>query len=139
MGNRKRVRSLRFAVPTPWGVELDKDVLGLVHDDVVIVVRDDDDDGAVLLLGDGLALDAGLHLAVDEVLHEFGNRFLAQFLVLRQEGEFLVLSDLLDGKGGELVGREVQVAGVGAEGFGVNRGEVDLALVLFGDGLELEG
>ena len=135
----KGEKGLRFAVAAPRGVVLDEDVLGLIHDDVVVVVRDDNDDRALLLLGDGLALDARLDLAVDEVLDKFGDQLLSKLLVLWEEREFLVLPDLLDGEGGEFVGRQVEIACVGAVGFGVDCGEVDLASVFLGDRLELEG
>ncbi len=48
----------------------------------------------------------------------------------------MVLDSLLDGKSGPLVHFKIQITGVGAEGFGVNDGEVDLALVFLGNGLE---
>ena len=50
--------------------------------------------------------------------------------------ELLVLLRVLDSEGGPLADFEVKVAGVLAEGLGVDGGEVDLALVLLGDGLE---
>lgn len=119
----------------PGGVEFYEDVFVGFHDDVFVVVRDDDFDGSVLLFGDGLAFDAGLDFAVDEGLDEVADFFLRELFALVQ-GELLVLDGFLDGEGRPLVYFEVQVAGVGAEGFGVNDGEVDLALVFLGNGLE---
>lgn len=119
----------------PGSVEFDENVFIGFHDDVFVVVRYDDLDGTVLLLGDWLALDAGLDLAVDEVLDEITDFLLGELLALIQ-GELLVLDGFLNGKGGPLVHFEVQVPGVGAKGFGVNDGEVDLALVFLGNGLE---
>ncbi len=119
----------------PGGVELYKNVFVGFHYNVFVVVRYDDFDGPVLLFGDGFALDAGLDLAVDEVLDEVTDFFLCELLALIQ-GELLVLDSLLDGKRGPLVDFEVQVASVGAKGFGVNDGEVDLAFVFLGNWLE---
>ena len=120
---------LRFAVPAPGGVELDEHVLGVIEDDILVVVRDDDGDGAVLLFGDGLGLDARVNLAGYEVVDEGANVLVGDLFCL-VVGEFLVLGDVLDGEGGPSVDLEVQVAGVGAEGFGVDGGEVDGAFVL---------
>jgi len=68
-------------------------------------------------------------------LNEIADFLLCELLALIQ-GELLVLDSLLDGKGGPLVHFKIQITGVGAEGFGVNDGEVDLALVFLGNGLE---
>ena len=57
-------------------------------------------------------------------------------LLLLVEGEFLVLDSLLNGKCGPNTVLEVQILRVRAKCFGVNGGQVDLALVLLGEGLE---
>lgn len=98
---------------------------------------DDDSDGTFLLLRDRLALDAWLNLAINKVLSELANILGIELLVL-WIGEFLVLLNLLDGKGGELVGLEVQVTGVCSESLSINGSEVDLALVLLGNGPQLK-
>jgi hypothetical protein len=122
-------------VTAPWSVEFHENVFISLHHDILVVVRYDDFDGTVLLLWDWLALDAGLDLAVHEVLNEIADFLLCELLALIQ-GELLVLDSLLDGKGGPLVHFKIQITGVGAEGFGVNDGEVDLALVFLGNWLE---
>lgn len=137
-GKGKGKRDIRFAVAAPWGIEFQQDVLVLVNDNVFIVVCHHDLNGTFLLFRDGLGFDAGLDLAVNEVLDESTNVLLGQFLAL-VEGEFLVLDGFLDGEGGPFVDFEVEVAGVGAEGFGVDGGEADLALVLLGDRLQFGG
>ena len=120
---------------TPRGVELEQDILLVVLDDLVVIVRHYDRDGAVLLLGHGLALDARLDLARHVIVDKGADVLLGKLLGL-VEGELLVLGHILDGKGGPFVDLEVQIAGVSAEGAGVDGGEVDLALVLLGDGLQ---
>lgn len=86
----------------PWSVEFHENVFIGFHYDILVVVRYDDFDGTVLLLGDWLALDAGLDLAVHEVLNEITDFLLCELLALIQ-GELLVLDSLLDGKGGPFV------------------------------------
>ena len=126
---------LRFAVTTPWGVELNKHVLGFVLDNFVIVVRDNDRDRTFLFLWDRLALNTRANLAVYEILSECGNVLVSKFLGLR-EWVLLVLLNVLDGKSWEFVGFEVKVASMCAERLGVNGGKVDGPLVLFGNGLK---
>lgn len=74
------------------------------------------DDGhvIVLLLRNRLALDAGLHLAINEILNEVTDFLLRKLLGLIQ-GELLVLDGFLDGKGGPLVNFEVEVTSVGSK------------------------
>jgi len=127
---------VRFAVTTPRGVELDKDILLRVHDNVLVVLCDNGGDGAIVLLGDWLALDAGLNLAGDKVIEELGNGLLGN---IAGEGELLVLLGVLDGKGGPLADLEVQVAGVLAESLCINGGKVNLTLDLLGNRLERFG
>ena len=126
---------VRFAVAAPRGIELKEDILLIVLDNLIVVMRHHDRDRAVLLLGHGLALDARLDLAGHVFVDKRTHVLLRELLGL-VEGELLVLGHVLDGEGGPLVDLEVQVAGVGAEGAGVDGGEVDLALVLLGDGLQ---
>ncbi len=132
------MENVRFAVAAPWGVELDQDVLVLVHDDVVVVVRHNHMYGPVLLLRNGLGLDAWLDLAVDEVLDELANLLRGELLLLI-ERELLVLDRLLDGEGGPLVNLEVQVAGMGAKRLRVDDCEVDGTLVFLCDVFQRRG
>lgn len=126
------MEDVRLAVAAPWGVELDQDVLVLVHDDVVVVVRHNHMYGPVLLLWNRLGLDAWLDLAVDKVLDELANLLHGELLLL-VERELLVLDRLLDGEGRPLVNLEVQVAGMGAKRLRVDDCEVDGTLVFLCD------
>ena len=126
--------SKRLAVTAPGSVELDQDILVGVHDNLVVVLGDNNGDGTVVLLGDGLGLDAGVDLAGDKVVKELGNLLCGEVSAL--EGELLVLLSVLDGESGPLADLEVEVASVLTEGLCVDGGEVDLALVLLGDRLE---
>ena len=122
----------------PGRVELEEDVLFVVDDEVLVALRDYDGDGALLLFGDGLALDAGLDGAGDDVVDEFANLLLGEIggRTLGGERELLVLRRVLDGEGGPCADLEVQVAGVLAESLGVDGGEVELSLMLLGDRLQ---
>ena len=95
-------------------------------------------DAALLRLRDRFALDTRRDLAVNKVLHESTNLIMRDLFAL-VEGEFLVLDSLLDSEGGPFVGFEVQVARVGSKGLGVDGGDVELAFVFLGDGLEFFG
>ena len=101
-------------------------------------MRDNNLDATLLRLRDRFALDTGRDLAVNKVLHESTNLIVRDLLALI-EGELLVLDGLLDSEGGPLVDFEIQVAGVGAKCLCVDGGEIDLAFVLLGDGLEFFG
>ena len=126
---------IRFAVAAPWCVELDQNVLAVVEDNVLVVLSNDNSDRAVVLLGNGLALDRGLNLAGKVVTNKSPDVLLCKLIVL-VEGEFLVLGDILDRKRRKLVSHEVEVTSVSSEGFGVDGGEVDRAFVLLSDRLE---
>ena len=129
------VRALRFAVTTPWGVELEENIVLILHDDFLVILGDDHLDVTLLLLGDRLGLDARLKLAVDKVLDECSDILLGELLLLIK-GELLVLDCLLDGEGGPLAVLQVEVLRVGAEIFGVDGGEVDLTLMFLGKGFQ---
>jgi hypothetical protein len=130
-----------LAVSAPGGVEFNKNVLLVVDHEVLVALGDDDSGTGLLLLGDGLALDAGLDLAGDEVVNERADSLLADVLgsTLLGVGELLVLGDVLDGECGPGADLEVQVAGVLAESGSVDGSEVDLSAVLLGDRLEVGG
>ena len=124
-------KDLRFAVAAPWGVVFHEDIFVVVNDYFLVIVSNDDLDRAFLFLGNRLRLDAGLDLAVDKVLNERADFLLAELfsLIKRKLG---VLGSVLNGEGGELVSFEVEIAGVGTVGFGVDGREADNAFVLLG-------
>lgn len=68
-------------------------------------------------------------------MDEFANIVVGNLLGL-VEGELLVLDSLLNGESGPFAIFEVQVCRMCAERFGVDGGEVDSALELFGKGFE---
>jgi hypothetical protein len=123
-----------LAVTAPGGVELDQDILVGVHDNLVVVLGNNDGDGAVVLLGDGVGLDAGVDLAGNEFVEELADLLLGEVSAL--EGVLLVLRGVLDGESGPLADLEVEVTSVLTESRGVNGSKVDLALVLLGDRLK---
>lgn len=90
---------------------------------------------AFLLFGNGLGFDAGLHLAVNEILDECTHVIMGEFLALIK-GELLVLHGLLDGESGPLVDFQVQITSVSAERLGVNGREAKRSLVLLCERLE---
>jgi hypothetical protein len=130
-----------LAVSAPRGVELNENVLLVVDDKVLVALGDDHSGTRLLLLGDGLALDAGLDLAGDKVVNERADSLLGDVLdsALLGVGELLVLGNVLDGERGPGADLEVQVAGVLAESGSVDGSEVDLSAVLLGDRLEVGG
>jgi hypothetical protein len=130
-----------LAVSAPGGVEFNKNVLLVVDHEVLVALGDDDSGTGLLLLGDGLALDAGLDLAGDEVVNERADSLLADVLgsTLLGVGELLVLGDVLDGERGPAADLEVEVAGMLPESGSVDGSEVDLSAVLLGDRLEVGG
>lgn len=132
------LRGKRLAVSAPWSVELNEHILLVIEHNLIVVLSHDNRDGSILLLGDSLRLDARVDLASDKVVDELADVLVGDLLGL-VVGELLVLDCLLDGEGGPLSRLEVEVATMLAEGLGVDDGEVDLALVLLGDGLEVLG
>lgn len=132
---RGRLGNIRLAVTAPGSVELEQDILVVVNDLGLVGVGNDDGDRALLLLGNGLGLDAGLDLSTKVVLNVLGDGLLGDLLLL-VEGELLVLGRVLDGEGGPLADLEVEVGTVLTESLSVNSGEVDDTLLLFGNGLQ---
>lgn len=126
--------NLRFAMTTPWRIELQQNVLGVIQNNVIIIVRNDHRDRTVLLLRDGLRLDAGFDLAVHKVLNKGADGLLGDRLAL-VEGKLLVLDCLLNGKGRPLL-LEVEITCVSTKGFRINGGKVNDPLVLLGDRLQ---
>lgn len=119
--------NLRLAVSAPRSVELDEDILVLVHDDLLVGVGDDDGDWAVIRLWDGLGLDTRSNVTGDDTLNELGDVLLGELLLL-VEGVLLVGNSVLDGEGRELLRDKVEVGSVSTKGLGVDGSEVDLAL-----------
>lgn len=127
-------RSKALAVTAPWSVELDEDVLGVVHDELVVLGADNNLDVGVVLLGDLGGLERGLELAggvLGDPLVDGGEG--------RNDTRHGVLGaalDVLDDEAGPVVHLEVEGLGVVGVLDGVDPDEVDLALVLLGDGLD---
>ena len=126
-----------LAVSAPGGVELKEDVLVVVDNEVLVALGNDHSGTRLLLLGNGVGLDAGLNLALNELLNESADSLLADVLdgTLLGVRELLVLGDVLDGECGPGANLEVEVAGVLAESGSVDGSEVDLSAVLLSDGL----
>lgn len=129
---------LRFAVTAPGGIELEKNIIVIVQNDLLVIVGDDNLDRAFLLLRNRLRLDTRVDLAINEVLDECANIVVCKLLIL-VKGELLVLDSLLDGKSWPFAVFEVQVTSVCAKGLGVNGGEADDPLVLLCERLEFSG
>ena len=130
-----------LAVSAPGGVELKKNILVVVDNEVLVALGDNHGGTRLLLLGNRLALDAGLNLALNELLNESADSLLADVLggTLLGEGVLLVLGDVLDGEGGPGANLKVEVAGVLAESGSIDGSEVDLSAVLLSDGLQVGG
>lgn len=120
---------------TPRGVELQENVLLVVDHQLLVSMGDNDGDRTLLLLGDGLRLDAGLDLAVQDILDELADLLGIDLLglVVRVLG---LLDGVLDGEGRELLRVQVQVVSVSAECLSIDGSNVDSAAVLLRNGLE---
>ena len=129
---------LRFAVTAPRGVELEKDIVLVVQNNLFVVIGHNDLNRAFLLLWNRLGLDAGGDLAVHKVLDECADIVMCKLLLL-VERKLLVLDGLLDGESWPFAIFEVQVASMCAESLGVNCGEADDTLVLLCQRLEFSG
>ena len=72
-----------FAVSAPWGIELNKNVLGWVQNQIVEVLANDDLDGIARvvwdLLGFQVTLDGAIQNTVDESLDTIGWKLLIKF------------------------------------------------------------
>ena len=129
---------LRFAVTAPGGVELEKNIVLVIQNNLLVVVGHNNLNRAFLLLWNRLRLNAGGDLAVHEVLDECANIIMCKLLVLVKR-KLLVLDRLLYGESWPFAIFEVQVASMCAKGFGVNCGEADDTLVLLCKRLEFSG
>jgi hypothetical protein len=130
-----------LAVSAPRSVELEENVLVVVDNEILVALCDNDGRAGLLLLGNGLALDAGLNLALDELLNERANSLGAEVLdgTLLGVGELLVLGDVLDGERRPGASLKVEVTGVLAESGSVDGSEVDFSTVLLSNGLQVGG
>lgn len=129
---------IRLAVATPWSVEFNQNILLVIKDNVIVVLGYNNGDWAILLLWHSLGLDAWLKLASDEVVNELAN-CLGSKLVGLVKWKLLVLDSLLNSESWPLVNLKVEVGTVLSKGLCVNGSEVDLALVLLGNLLEVLG
>lgn len=123
---------------TPRGVEFEENILLVIDDEILVGVSHHDCDRSFLGFRNRLRLDAGLNLAIknilDELLDVFGIDFFG--LVIRVLG---VLLRILDSESGECLGVEVEVSSVGTKQLSINGGDVDGSLVLLSYGLEFLG
>lgn len=126
------------AIDKPRSIELNQNILLGIHDNVLVAVRDNDSDGTFLRLGNGLGLDAGLKFARNKVIDKLADLRIGDCLALVQ-WELQVLDSVLDGERGPLADLEVQVLSVLTKCRGVDCRDVDNALVLLSDGLEILG
>ena len=97
---------------TPGCVEFKKDILLFIKDNVLVGMRHDNSDWAFLGLGNRLRLNAGLRLAIKNVLDKFTNVLGLELLVL-VIGVLGMLLGVLDGKGREFLRVQVEVSSVG--------------------------
>ena len=119
----------------PASVELDEDITVIVEDDLLKLLANQVENRLILNVRDGLGLQLGLELVVEEernlLLSGLGGELLA--LV---EGVLKLLLEVLDDERGPLGLAEVEGTSVVAVLDSVDPDKVDLALVLGGDGLE---
>lgn len=123
---------------TPWSVELNQNILLVVKNNFIVVLGNYNGDWAILRLWDWLGLDAWINLASDEVVNELAN-CLGSKLVRLVEWELLVLDSLLNSESWPFVSLKVEVTSVLSKGLCIDGSEVDLALVLLGNLLEVLG
>lgn len=86
---------------TPWSIEFDQNILGVVQNDILVGMCDNHGDRSILFLWDRFRLDAGLELAVDKVLDKCRNFLFGQFVAV--EGVFFILDGLLDCESGPFI------------------------------------
>jgi len=118
-----------LAVTTPGGVELGKDVLGRVANELVPAGGGELPDGAVLRLRDGLRLDGGLDVAgegASDKLLDSGRGDLLGKDVLG------LLDNVLEDEAGEVLDIDAKRLAVVAKLDGVNVDKVDLAALGLG-------
>ena len=100
-----------LAVATPSRVKLGKDILAVIQQNLIKRLADHDRHGLVLSLGDRLALELGLELAIEEELnHLVGS--LSSYVLLLIVRVLELLREVLDDEAGPLGLAEVKCAGV---------------------------
>ena len=119
----------------PWSVELDKDILGVVVDNLVELLGNEDNNGLILSLRDGCALDGRLERSINELLYEWSNSPGGEGDAL-VEGVLELLGDILDDECGPFALEEVHGFAVLGELDGINPDKVDFALERLGETLE---
>lgn len=120
---------------TPWGIELNEDILAVIEDNLFEFHGDQSEDGPLLGLRDGLAPQRGLELAGGVFLEEGSDGLSAELLRL-VEGILHLSRDFLDDECGPLANSEVHRLAMFSESVGVNPGKVDLASVFLSEWLE---
>lgn len=126
---------LRLAVTTPGGVKLDQNILLIVDNNVLIVVCNNGSHRSIVLFGYGLRLDARLNLTSQEIVNKLANMLLGELSALL-ERELLILGCVLNGESGPFTDFEVQILCMLTKSLCVDGGNVDLSLMLCGNGLE---
>lgn len=94
---------IRFTVSTPRGVELQKNILGIVQNNILVGMSDNNRDRAFLFLWNGFGFDARCNLAVNKILDKGANFVCGQGAAFK--GELLVLDRVLNGESGPLICR----------------------------------
>jgi hypothetical protein len=122
---------------TPRSVEFNENILLVVRHDISISVRHNYCHWSVILLRNGLGFDSRLNFAINVIFDELADMLFAD--LASGEWELQILDSVLNGKGGPLADLEVQVGSVQAERLCVDGGEVDLALMLLRQALQLFG
>jgi hypothetical protein len=122
-------------VSAPWCVEFKKDILFVVDDKILIGMGHHNGNRAILSLRDSLRFDAGLNLAIDNILNEFTDILGLDFLRL-VIGILGVLLWVLDSEGRELRGIEIKISSVSTEHLGVDGDNIDNTPVLLGNRLK---
>lgn len=118
-----------LAVSAPGGVELGKDILGVVKDNLIKLASDQGEDGAVVGLGDWVGLEQGLQSASEERVNESGNGRGGDLggLVV---GVLERVGHVVEDERGPLGLEEVERLGVFSKLDSVDPDKVDLALEL---------
>lgn len=120
----------------PGGIELHENVLIIIDDQIGVGVSNNNSYRAFLSLRNGLGLNTGVNLAIENVLNELAN-FLSINLLGLIPRELGVLSGILDSEGREFLRVEVEIGSMGTKQLGVESSKVDLSTVLFSEGLEV--
>ncbi len=118
----------------PCGIEFDKDILGVIENDLFKVLSDEDVHGLVLLSRNRLALELRLDFAIKILMNPFADTFSGNFLALVIRILELFLK-ILDDECGPFGFTEVESLCVITKLNSINPNEIDLRLVLGSNGL----